>query len=406
MQTVNRHPFRKELEKLVNHHSLENGSDTPDFLLAEFLTDCLTIFDRTVAAREKWYGREQVAVSVIDAPKECESPFCDSCGVRMARCDAADAFFCTLCGKRTDHSKQAPPPPPEFEREGMQIARQDDPVHHWLMDHGFLKNEDARRGAGELREIVRQEFQERIDAAEAAASMLRASRDAAVEQEQTSRTEANRLRAELSAMMDLKSTLQDYLIAVEKAIGWKDDEEHNFRALPDWIRHRLDTNAATIASLRAQVKSLENELKLRIANLSAAQAACAEMQRIGAMLVAVARAAWELADNTEEGVVVGEHPTCTIDYEDFDRLSKALDVLDALLEPPGECSTGPRKAEYRFTAPDCGKDFLALVKVLVGVLSRLYERGNNPGRVHLVTHDFEEIEQALARAKELGIQTA
>lgn len=153
------------------------------------------------------------------------------------------------------------PPPPEFEREAMQIARQDDPVHHWLMDHGFLKNEDARKGSEELLEIVRHEFQERIDAAETAASMLRASRDAAVEQEQTSRAEANRLRAELSAMMDLKSTLQDYLIAVEKAIGWKDDEEHNFRALPDWIRHRLNTLQETIISLEAQIRMANDTLK-------------------------------------------------------------------------------------------------------------------------------------------------
>lgn len=50
--------FRKELTKLINRESMENGSDTPDFLLAEYLTDCLAVFDRVVKAREKWYGRE------------------------------------------------------------------------------------------------------------------------------------------------------------------------------------------------------------------------------------------------------------------------------------------------------------------------------------------------------------
>lgn len=54
--------FRKELTKLINCESMENGSDTPDFLLAEYLTDCLSAFDRVVSAREKWYGRNKEPV--------------------------------------------------------------------------------------------------------------------------------------------------------------------------------------------------------------------------------------------------------------------------------------------------------------------------------------------------------
>jgi|GEM_PF-2001278 hypothetical protein len=50
--------FRKEIAAVINRHSKENGSDTPDFLLAEYLSDCLDAFDRTTKAREKWYGRE------------------------------------------------------------------------------------------------------------------------------------------------------------------------------------------------------------------------------------------------------------------------------------------------------------------------------------------------------------
>jgi len=50
--------FRDELSSLINRHSKENGSDTPDYILAEYLGDCLVAFDKTVAAREKWYGRE------------------------------------------------------------------------------------------------------------------------------------------------------------------------------------------------------------------------------------------------------------------------------------------------------------------------------------------------------------
>jgi len=49
--------FCQELRKLINRHSMENGSDTPDFMLATYLTDCLIAFNHTLQAREKWYGR-------------------------------------------------------------------------------------------------------------------------------------------------------------------------------------------------------------------------------------------------------------------------------------------------------------------------------------------------------------
>lgn len=50
--------LRKEIENVINCNSAENGSDTPDFILAEYLTDCLTAYDKAVVAREKWYGRK------------------------------------------------------------------------------------------------------------------------------------------------------------------------------------------------------------------------------------------------------------------------------------------------------------------------------------------------------------
>lgn len=49
--------FRKELEALINRHSMENGSDTPDWLLAEYLCGCLNLWDQFVQRREMWHGR-------------------------------------------------------------------------------------------------------------------------------------------------------------------------------------------------------------------------------------------------------------------------------------------------------------------------------------------------------------
>ena len=50
--------IRTDLEQAINRACAENGSDTPDFILAEYLMGCLVVFDDAVKAREKWYGRE------------------------------------------------------------------------------------------------------------------------------------------------------------------------------------------------------------------------------------------------------------------------------------------------------------------------------------------------------------
>jgi len=47
--------FREDLETLINQHSRENGSDTPDWILAEYLMDCLNAFDLAVSRRSAWY---------------------------------------------------------------------------------------------------------------------------------------------------------------------------------------------------------------------------------------------------------------------------------------------------------------------------------------------------------------
>lgn len=49
--------FLQELKHLINRCSLENASDTPDFILANYLLDCLNTFNHAVRWREEWYGR-------------------------------------------------------------------------------------------------------------------------------------------------------------------------------------------------------------------------------------------------------------------------------------------------------------------------------------------------------------
>jgi len=49
--------FVKELEELINRHSMENGSNTPDFILASYLRNCLENFNLCVNSRERWYDK-------------------------------------------------------------------------------------------------------------------------------------------------------------------------------------------------------------------------------------------------------------------------------------------------------------------------------------------------------------
>ena len=50
--------FHQELTTLINKHSQENYSNTPDFILSAYIADCLNAFNTAVVARERWYSRD------------------------------------------------------------------------------------------------------------------------------------------------------------------------------------------------------------------------------------------------------------------------------------------------------------------------------------------------------------
>lgn len=67
--------FEQELSRLLNKHSQENGSNTPDFVLARYLTGCLRLFNATVNARSDWYGyRQSPGGSSTSGPGELHPP--------------------------------------------------------------------------------------------------------------------------------------------------------------------------------------------------------------------------------------------------------------------------------------------------------------------------------------------
>lgn len=46
--------LKKELSALINSFSLENSSNTPDFILAEYLMDCLFAYEKAIKANRNW----------------------------------------------------------------------------------------------------------------------------------------------------------------------------------------------------------------------------------------------------------------------------------------------------------------------------------------------------------------
>jgi len=48
--------LRKDIETAINRNNAEHASNTPDFILAEYITDCLAAYDKSIAAREAYYG--------------------------------------------------------------------------------------------------------------------------------------------------------------------------------------------------------------------------------------------------------------------------------------------------------------------------------------------------------------
>jgi len=56
--------FEKELKQLINRHCVENASDTPDYILASYLQECLTSFANATKLRDEWYGHQDLSKKI------------------------------------------------------------------------------------------------------------------------------------------------------------------------------------------------------------------------------------------------------------------------------------------------------------------------------------------------------
>lgn len=55
-ELVNNYNFNKDLESSVNRNSQENKSNTPDFILADFMENSLHVLNEAILKRDKFYG--------------------------------------------------------------------------------------------------------------------------------------------------------------------------------------------------------------------------------------------------------------------------------------------------------------------------------------------------------------
>jgi hypothetical protein len=63
--------LQEEIRAVLNRHSAENISDTPDYILASFLTACLDAWNGSTVERDRWHGfRSSVGLSAGPLKKD------------------------------------------------------------------------------------------------------------------------------------------------------------------------------------------------------------------------------------------------------------------------------------------------------------------------------------------------
>ena len=61
--------LEREIKGAINRASRENASGTPDFILAEYLMDCLTAYEKALMRRTKWHMPKEEYLSSLEADK-------------------------------------------------------------------------------------------------------------------------------------------------------------------------------------------------------------------------------------------------------------------------------------------------------------------------------------------------
>ena len=95
--------IKNELAGLINSHSLENGSNTPDFILAAYLLNCLAVFDHANNWNTAWHSKDGVPENWREngppaAVRAHDAGTTPTAAVNYAAIDRGWRMFCQSCG--------------------------------------------------------------------------------------------------------------------------------------------------------------------------------------------------------------------------------------------------------------------------------------------------------------------
>ena len=96
--------FKRELTELLNRHSREENSETPDFVLANYILRVLQAYEAAVVAREQWHGRDILRDEpdpLAPVPEEEAEPIPDVEDEPLS--SVADLMTQLATGLRADH---------------------------------------------------------------------------------------------------------------------------------------------------------------------------------------------------------------------------------------------------------------------------------------------------------------
>jgi hypothetical protein len=96
-------PVEKLFQDLINRNSLENESNTPDWILGQFLASCLAAFNTAVQQRETWYGRDARPTSAPESAVQTETAAQHKCCGDFD--SLTDAPECRNCPDRQHYLK-------------------------------------------------------------------------------------------------------------------------------------------------------------------------------------------------------------------------------------------------------------------------------------------------------------
>lgn len=57
--------FELEIRHVLNKHSEDNRSNTPDFILSKYIIDCLDAYNSALRRRSQWYSENPIVPESI-----------------------------------------------------------------------------------------------------------------------------------------------------------------------------------------------------------------------------------------------------------------------------------------------------------------------------------------------------